>query len=164
MPKAFLGPDGNWQYTVKSSVGVIDGTGTACPNERRDVMLVQYLLRQTNLIQGRFTRNQTRGGGIGVGAVGKPLAVDGIFGQATHYAILLFSLHGESGFFLDVAPGFVARHVRDGRVLDRTLGSLINLEARLAMGDKRFNSLVDLPDVPLDLRAKLKEQSKSLAD
>ena len=164
MPKAFRDSQGNWHYTVKYQVGTIDGAGGVCPNERRDVMLVQYLLGQTALIQGRAGRGSVKGGGIGVKMIGKPPAVDGIFGRDTHYAILVVSLDAEASGLMAIAPGYVIRHVRDGRVFDSNLGFYINELARLNMGPARFNALPDLPDVPLELRTKLKEQSKSLLD
>ena len=90
-----------------------------------------------------------------------PLKLDGIFGPKTHYAILAASVFGMSTGYLRVAPGFVGPHIIGANMPnERSLGHFINHIARTELGDKRFNALVDEPDMPLELRAHLKEKLK----
>lgn len=146
-------------YSVSDAVG----PASNCRNDRLDVMLVQFLLRHSPLPRGW---TDSRGAGddrIVAAYYGSPLVPDGIFGPKTHYAILAASVFGMTTGYLRVAPGFVAPHVTGNTVNERTLGHFINYIARIELGDRRFNALVDEPDMPPALRSHLKERQKRLS-
>jgi hypothetical protein len=149
-------------YSVGDTVGP-----HGCRNNRLDVMLVQYLLKHSPMPH-HWT--DSRGAGddqILAGYLGPPPAPDGVFGPKTHYAILAASVFGMTTGYLRVAPGFVGPHIIGRNTPnERTLGHFINHIARVKMGEKRFNGLVDEPDMSPELRTHLKEKLRldSLGD
>jgi hypothetical protein len=146
MAMTIMFKDGTQLYSVSHSVGYEQD------NKTDDVMLVQFLLRKISEYAGAYR------------PLGRPLAVDGVFGPLTHYWLIFFeyytarqmSLHqgsviSDHALCMIKASGF--DYDKSG-VMYR-----LNRVYMMAYGKRDLSSL---PEVPGILRRSLKSNVKKM--
>ena len=129
-------------YTVDQSVG------PGCPNEKRDVMLVQFFLRAASKPGGGLPAIQPPGQ--------TPLTVDGIYGPKTAAYIKHYQTVGGSAAYVDGKVSPIQGGSTIGAIHEKTL-TIVHLNVGYAkrFGAERHSRIDQDSDFPAALRSAL---------
>ena len=133
---------------VKVIYSVDQTVGPGCPNEKRDVLLVQFFLRAASKPGGGLPGIQPPGA--------TALTVDGIFGPKTAAYIKHYQTAGGSAAYVDGKVSPIQGGSTVGAIHEKTL-TIVHLNGGYAkrFGTERHARIDQDSDFPLALRSAL---------
>jgi len=145
MPRVFVATS---LPTIKVFYSVEQAVGPGCPNERRDVMLVQFFLRAASKPAGGLPAVQPPGQAA--------LTVDGVFGPKTAAYIKHYQTVGGSAAYADGKVSPVQGGSVVGAIHEKYLTiAHLNVGYAKRFGADRHSRIDQDPDFPASLRGAL---------